>query len=925
MSFFSFLKPVEHAVGTVAKDAKKVTKSGFNFLAGAERQFNTLDNNATFKNPQGSSQKQSIVRQYVQNLTKEKDFAVSAARSIPRAGATIGKSIADVTNPALGLPVVPAYNPSNPIAEAVLGKEPIKSVQQRSSETQKKLEGSRFHDFAAPLAALGTGLSVGLDAVPVGGPGKKGLEEGITKLAKATTPAEVRKIMKGTDPTLVDEVAHAIATTKDPHIIKNIIDKANNPLPKGPEMLPTPETAAPVPTDIVKATVPEAETNPAQAIVTALRGQAAAKGQSPVRGIESLNEEQKQLYGAERASRIDKATKAGSNLTGRDALYAQLHELKGPLQKVNNDALIEHLQSKVTPDQVNGVLDTLRQSPHLSGYEPVTAQNAVVKLFDEGRLPAPKEWEILNKALGSDFTEAIKSTATETLTTKDKVKYHLTQILGAPKAILSSFDLSGGFRQGGVLGSRFPKQFAKAQKDSAKYFVNPDKYKQDMAEIASRENYDTYKKMGIHLSGVAGHEEQFPSDLAEKIPGVNASERAYVGGLTRLRADAADSIIEDLKKTEASLNDKQLKSLGRFINTSSGRGDLGGFEKYATALGDALFSPRLWKSRLDMLNPIYYKNLKGPARKYALQAASSYASIAAIVLGLATLAGAKVESDARSSDFGKIKVGDTRYDILGGFQQNLVLAWRELSGEKKSSQTGKISDLNSNAFGAADRLSIISDFFQNKENPVVAEAQKQIKGKDISGETLTPKARATSVGNLVVPLNVQDTLKTVKDSSSQGVDAKGVAKGIVKSAPGTFGVGVGTYGVKDLPVTSSQGKYIQKLKNEGASKEKVAATKLFYQVIKSAPSKTETSAKIDKILSDTKIPLDKAVAQAQQIAKDYNNKYYDVIDKAWLSKYKQYGDERMVKDFNKGKLNLTDSAIQKRLDKIKEDRESIGG
>lgn len=1009
MSFFSFLKPAEHAAGAAVKDVKKATKSSFNFLAGAERQVNTLDNNATFKNPQGSPQKQSIARQYVQNLTKEKDFAVNAARSVPRAGATIGKSIADVTNPALGLPVVPAYHPTNPIAEAVLGKEPIKSAQQRSSETEKKLEGSRFHDFAAPLAALGTGLSIGADALPVGGPAKKGIEEGISKLAKATTPAEVRNIMKGTDPALVDKVAHAIAKTKDPNIIRNIIDKANNPLPKGPSALSSPEvSAAPVGQDIVKATVPETPKveipnlssfqrladssehfkdfskkfqelpstpalqaeikklppdmtledfygrlreksfheagqppNPVQKVVEALRGQPAAEGQSPVKGIGSLQTQQKGLYSAERSSRLAKATQAGANLTGRDAVYAQLGKLKGELPKVNADALMEHLQSKVSADDVNGVLDTIKTSPHLTGFEPITAQNAVVKLFDEGKLPAPKEWELLQKAVGPDFVDAIKGSAEASLTKTDKLKNIAMDTLSLPRALLASGDLSAGGRQGGILGSRFPGTWAVAEKEGVKSAVSKTGHEkmlqglQDLTTDSGTPLADYYKKAGVDIAGPEGtipHEEQYASHFSEKIPGVGASNRAFTGTLSYMRAHSFKSVIDGVEqgtgKTIDQWTPKEIKSLGKFINTSSGRGHGkpgGWFEKAAPVLGDTLFSARLWKSRLDVLNPKYYYDLKGPARKLALQSASSFAGVAGTILGLAVAAGGAVETDPRSSDFLKVKFGNTRYDILGGLQQNLVFAWRELSGQKKSSQTGRVSNLTSGAFGGANRLSVLSDLIQSKENPIISTGSTIIKGTDKSGQ---PVNNATTIGNLFVPLGGQDTYKAVKDEARDGgYSAKNIAKGVGKAAPGFVGAGVGTYGVQDLPVTSAQGKYIQKLKNQGASKEKVDATKLFYQVIKTAPSKTDASAKIDKILGDDKIPLDKAVSQAKQIAKDYNNKYYDTIDKAWLKQYKQYGDEQMVKDFNKGKLKFDDAAIKKRLAKIKEDKASapVGG
>lgn len=998
MGFFDFLKPVEHAaskaVHTVGKDVNRAATNTFNFLDHATR--DTGYNNTVKNIPRAA--------------VDIRNFGVQAARAIPRAAATVGKSIGDVTNPALGLPKVPAFEPTaNPITEAVLGKEPIKSAQQRSDETQKTLEASKVHGVATPLAVAGTGLSLGLDLTPFGK--GKGVEEGISKLAAAKTTAEVRNIMKGSDPALVDKVAHAIAKTKDPNIIKNLIVKADNPLPpKGPDVLPhAPDVSAPpLGQDITSATVPErpkpeipnlspfqklAESsdhfkdfsdkfqslpstpalkaeikklppdmtledfygrlreksfhetnqppNPVQTVVDALRGQPAAEGQSPVRGIDSLQTEQKGLYSAERSSRLGKATQAGANLTGRDAVYAQLGKLKGELPKVNADALMEHLQSKVSADDVNGVLDTIKTSPHLTGFEPITAQNAVVKLFDEGKLPAPKEWELLQKAVGPDFVDAIKGSAEASLTKMDKVKNFAKDTLSLPRALLASGDLSAGGRQGGILGSRFPGVWAVAEKEGVKSAVSKTGHQkmlqglQDLTTDSGTPLADYYRKAGVDIAGPEGtipHEEQYASHYSEKIPGVGASNRAFTGTLGYMRAHSFKSVIDSVEqgtgKTIDQWTPKELKSLGKFINTSSGRGhgkDGGWFEKAAPVLGDTLFSARLWKSRLDVLNPKYYYDLKGPARKLALQSASSFAGVAGTILGLAVAGGGVVETDPRSSDFLKVKFGNTRYDILGGLQQNLVFAWRELSGEKKSSQTGKISDLKHPGFGGANRASILSDLIESKENPVISTGTTILKGTDKSGQ---PVNNATTIGNLFVPLGGQDTYKTLKDTTRDGgYNAKNIAEGIGKAAPGFVGAGVGTYGVQDLPITTSQGKYIQKLKNQHAPKDKVDATKLFYQVIKTAPSKDDASTKINKILADDKIPLDKAVSQARQIAKDYNNKYYDTIDKGWLQKYKKYGDERMVKDFNAGKVKYDDKAIQKILDKIKEDKASapVGG
>lgn len=525
--------------------------------------------------------------------------------------------------------------------------------------------------------------------------------------------------------------------------------------------------------------------------------------------------------------------------------------------------------------------------------------------------------KIVNEATGSGKTNVI------------------VKLFSSFKALKATGDLSGGGRQGGFLGTRWARDWASSQRDSIKA-AKSQKYYDD--GIAAREadpfsaTADDWGLDVVKSDGVM-HEEQYPSNYADKIPGVGASDRAFTYGLSDFRFKVGKKIYEKEKlagNDPASWSKREKEAMGRYINTSSGRGDLGAFlDEHATTLNTALFSAKLWKSRLDIINPKYYWDLRGTtAEKYALQNLASFTATAAVILGLAEAAGASVSTDARSSDFLKIKVGDTRYDVLGGLQQNLVAVWRETSGQKKSSQTGKVTDLTGGNFGAANRLTVLSDLFGGKEAPGVSETFKQIRGTDQSGKKLTPSDRGKSLASLVLPLGISDTASTVKNKSRDGgYNAENIAKGIAMSSPGFVGAGVGTYGVRDLPITSSQTKYIQKLRNQGAPKEKVDATKLFYQVIKTAPSKTDASDKVNKILGDDKIPLDKAVTQARQIAKDYNNKYYDAVDKGWLQKYKKYGDERMVKDFDKGKLKLDDAAIRKRLDKIKEDKASapVGG
>ena len=388
-------------------------------------------------------------------------------------------------------------------------------------------------------------------------------------------------------------------------------------------------------------------------------------------------------------------------------------------------------------------------------------------------------------------------------------------IMSLPRAIMASGDLSFGGRQGAVLGSRFPKEWATAQAKSAKYAVNEEAFKNGMKELANLTDsngeslYGVFKSMDLDIPAVFGKSEEVfgRANLAEskaaKKVGVGhvvaGSDRVFSGAAAELRANVAKKIIDDYGGVKGIQNwtKKDLTDLGKVINTATGRGSgkaAGWFEKAAPALSDTLFSARLWKSRLDMLNPLYYAKLSPAARKLALQSSGSFATVVGATLAAAVAAGADVESDPRSSDFGKIRVGNNRYDIMGGLQQNIVLAARQLTGEKKNSTTGEITKLDTGGFGKPTRLSVLGDTLQNKLSPTLALGTTLLEGKDRGGQPI--KNPWGEVAKLFIPLGVSGTYDTVKNESqiAGGVSPSTVTKGIAKSSPGFGGVGVQTYG-----------------------------------------------------------------------------------------------------------------------------------
>jgi hypothetical protein len=483
---------------------------------------------------------------------------------------------------------------------------------------------------------------------------------------------------------------------------------------------------------------------------------------------------------------------------GSEGVKAKLSQLKGKYSESKFEAIT------ADPDVKKALLDNIENSG-MREFEKLNTQVALSKIFgDVAGKPTPYDINLLRKHFGNDFADSVALHVESQGTTLSE---KAAMVASTPKAAMATADLSAPLRQGSVLGSRFPKQWAVAAKESAKFFGSPKRFEAAMKEISDRPTYELMKKAKLAVDGadgITGTEEQFMSSLLESKAAnkigvgqvVGASDRAYTGFLTKLRADVFDKIISDTGKAGVELDDKALQSLGEFINSASGRGNLGSLEKHAGLLSKALFSPRLWKSRLDLLNPAYYAKLDPVARKYALQASASFASTAAVVLGLASAAGATVVWDPRSADFAKIKVGNTRYDILGGLQQNIRLGAQLITGQKINSSTGEMQTLG-DGITTPSRKDLLYQFFENKENPLIGYASKLLEGKDAGGNPINP---ATEGAKLLIPLNAQGAYDSIKDTGS-------VPKGIAMSLPGVGGVGVQTYGniaTKDQG-TSDQG------------------------------------------------------------------------------------------------------------------------
>lgn len=366
-------------------------------------------------------------------------------------------------------------------------------------------------------------------------------------------------------------------------------------------------------------------------------------------------------------------------------------------------------------------------------------------------------------ALGNYVSE-LKNSNTPTF--KDKGALELTSDLaGISKGLKASLDNSAIFRQGWKTLFSHPdvwiKNAAQSFKDLADQFSGKNVMDEVQADIQSRPTYDMMKKAKLDVGTT---EEQFPSHLAEKIPLIGrmykASEAAYTGFIHHTRADVFDKYLKIAEKSGIDVTDKtELESIGKLVNSLTGRGDLGpAVEKISGAVNNIFFSPRFLKSNIDFLTA--HQLQKGVTPFVRKQAAMNLIKViagTASVLGIANaVMPGSVETDPRSSNFGKIKINGTTFDVSGGMSSILVLAAKLLTMSSKSSITSKVTPLNSGKYGAQTGADTLVNFAEGKLSPITGIVRDILKGQDFNGNKPTILNEAN---NLLTPLPITNTLQ----------------------------------------------------------------------------------------------------------------------------------------------------------------------
>lgn len=507
----------------------------------------------------------------------------------------------------------------------------------------------------------------------------------------------------------------------------------------------------------------------------------------------------------------------------KNAMVRWVKDATGVKEPIRRDMLkkVERIKTALSPDAQYGFLEDLAEHKLGLGVTEEEAgtllrlKQSIDNLKQEITPGSPlKSRERLAYGLAVDefknYVGALKLEA-EALTFTERLSprnfgRNIVDAAGTTKALVATLDNSFIGRQGikTLLAGKYGL-WAKTFVDSFKMFgkelvaKSPGFFKERddavmaaiRADIYSRPNAlngkYTAAKNGYGL-GVL-HEEAFPVSYPSRLPLLGrvfkASETAFTGSALKMRADLADAMIAHAERQGVDmLDERNASAFGSLVGSMTGRGELTTFAAAGQEINALMFAPRFLKANFNTLTAHQFDRTMTPLAKRV--AATNLLKIAGSVTTLLTVAKMldpdSVDFDPRSSNFGKIAIGQHRYDITGGMAGLVVLGSRIVptfhNGEfgfwTKSSNTGAYTKMTGDNYGEQTALDVVESFFEGKASPAFRALLDQWRGQKFGGEK--PTFVNQTIG-LVVPISAQILVEELQKGNDDILFAM-IAEGI---------------------------------------------------------------------------------------------------------------------------------------------------
>lgn len=481
-----------------------------------------------------------------------------------------------------------------------------------------------------------------------------------------------------------------------------------------------------------------------------------------------LKDKKALLLHRDRMKKAAKLTQVQKNVKGAKLVSATKGALTGKAPVPD----FTPINVGLTPVEIDTLFDMANTSLLTTGFNKGNAVVALDKLL-KGNLISQSEIINLEVVFGTGLTKVLAKKASIASMAQD----YALEVVNLPRAVMASVDLSAAGRQGIIFSVSHPIASTKAMGRSVRAALSL-KYS-DKIERATKANRwgKLADKFGVHSSPtgfaakLSAKEEIYMSRVAENIPlGIGklvaASERAFTTFLNQQRRETF--ALQARKWIRRGItpknNRKAFQDYATFVNHATGRGSLEQLRPgFLTGLNAVFFAPRFQVSRVQVMGDLINPATTWTARRVIARDLAEFYATGLGVMAMAKAGGAEVEMDWRSSDFGKIKVGNTRYNYWGAFQPMASLTGRMYSGEIKQTGTGKIKD--------KDRHKTLLTFLRTKLAPAPGRVVDVFVGETFRGDPveLTGKFVTTAAYESLMPLFIQDSVDAWQ---FQGVDAQ---------------------------------------------------------------------------------------------------------------------------------------------------------
>lgn len=398
-----------------------------------------------------------------------------------------------------------------------------------------------------------------------------------------------------------------------------------------------------------------------------------------------------------------------------------------------------------------------------------------------------------------------------------------------------------------------------------------------LADLLTRPNAlnGNYNAFGIEV-GIK--EEAFPESwLSEKIGDakLNLFRRSEAGFNLALQTARADLFDYMWEQTKGDIKLLKTQKVGEAINTITGRGKFplltSQDEKQNRIVNNLLFAPKWLASRIQTLTDLRHI---GSIREMTPQGIRARAAVGNLIM-MAVFANVikaalwatdeedertfyeflETAFDARSSDFGKIVIGSTRFDLTTGTAGLVTLITRavrgstiDLSGVQRDTT---VQDLLGNFLSgkASPAVRLGKDIMAHANWALGGDRPKKFGGQPMKWDSVGDWVE--NLGEWVAPISITSIYETARGTTTgnlQGVDVFGSSLGVLADF---VGVSANTYERAD----KDKGKSDKALKVE----KRVAW----------ATNKRPISAKLD---DDLVIFREKSDAEIERIRKEFAEK-----------------------------------------------------